>query len=102
MTFDATPSVVEPVSRCGACGQTDTDPKHQIAIGFNNENTGGQMFHEHDEDRDGVIQYHFDCPTPWHEKVDAATADHIRKDAALAASGVKGDALRAAIVEGTV
>jgi hypothetical protein len=99
MTFE--PTVVEPLSRCGACGKTDDHPKHQIAIGFNNENTNG-MFHEHDEDRDGVIQYHFDCPTPWHSKVDAPTAAHIAKVAALAASGVHGDELRRHIVEGTV
>lgn len=59
--------LAEPESTCGACGKTDTEPKHQILVGFNNPATDGQMFHEHDKDRDGVIHYHFACPTPWHD-----------------------------------
>lgn len=58
---------VEPESRCGACGVTDDEPKHQIVVGFSNAATGGDMFHEHDHDRDGCIHYHFACPTPWHD-----------------------------------
>ena len=93
---DATP---EPLSRCGACGATDDHPKHMVLVGFNNTNTGGQMFHEHDDNRDGVIEYHFDCPTPWHG---LANGEHHAKLAALCGSGIKGDALRARILEGTV
>ena len=100
MTIETT--VVGPVSRCGVCGIADSEPKHQVLVGYNNENTSGQMFHPLDDDRDGVIQAHFDCPFEWHEKVDAATAAHIHKVQALCAQGIKGDALRAAIREGTV
>lgn len=89
----------EPVTKCGACGQEDDHPKHQILVGFQNANTGGQMFHEHDEDRDGVIQYHFDCPTPYHSMVHP---EHHAKLAALAGSGVKGADLRARIVGGEI
>ena len=70
-----------------------------ILVGYSNEHTGGAMFHEHDLDRDGVIQYHFDCQTPWHA---AVHAEYHAKLAALCASGVKGDALRARIVAGEV
>ena len=90
------------LSRCGVCQAVDDHPKHQVAIGYNNEHTSGGMFHPLDDDRDGVIQAHFDCPFEWHEKVDAATAEHIRKVQALCAQGIKGDALRQRIVEGTV
>lgn len=86
----------EPLSRCGACGQIDDHPKHMILVGFNNEHTSGAFFHEHDEDRDGVIRYHFDCPTPWH----AAVTDPVHQGAVAAAiSGVHGDDLRARIAE---
>lgn len=54
-------------SSCGACGKNDDEPKHQILVGFSNEHTNGDMFHEHDLDRDGVIHYHFGCSTPWHD-----------------------------------
>ena len=27
---------LEPLSRCGACGQTDDHPKHMILVGYNN------------------------------------------------------------------
>ncbi len=91
-------TTTEPLSRCGACGVTDDHPKHMILVGFNNEHTNG-MFHEHDVNRDGVIDYHFDCPTPWHA---AVHPEYHAKLAALAASGIKGDALRARIIEGTV
>jgi hypothetical protein len=101
---------VEPLTKCGACGQTDDHPKHQISIGaalFSADGT--RAYHEHDFDRNGSISYHFDCQPPkdengltWHEKVDPATQDHIRKVQALCAQGIKGDALRAAIVGGTV
>ena len=62
-----TATITEPVSQCGTCGESDTEPKHQIMVGYNNESTNGQMFHEHDLDRDGVIHYHFHCATPWHD-----------------------------------
>lgn len=97
--MSVTEAGVEPESTCGACGKTDNEPKHQINVGFSNIHTNGSMFHEHDLDRDGVIAYHFDCPTPWHQ---AAHGDYHAKLAALCASGVRGDALRARILEGTV
>lgn len=106
----------EPVSRCGACGQEDDHPKHQIAVGFNNPETGGAMFHEHDFNRDGQIFYHFDCPSPWHdlhakfgvhENPDAhaeltAVADHHAAIVAACRGGLKGAKLRAAIVNGEI
>ena len=105
-----------PISRCGACGQEDDHPKHQIAVGYNNEHTGGEMFHEHDHKREGVIYYHFDCPSPWHDlhtmlgvHEDPDThlermkiADHHAAVIALAKSGVHGDALRDRITGGNV
>lgn len=93
------PTGVEQSSRCGICGVTDTEPKHQILVGYSNPATDGNMFHEHDHDRDGVIHYHFDCPTPWHA---ASNGEYHARLAALCAQGIKGDALRARIVEGTV
>ena len=60
-------TTVEPSSTCGACGASDTEPKHMIMVGFSCPATDGLMFHEHDLDRDGVIQYHFQCATPWHD-----------------------------------
>jgi hypothetical protein len=57
----------DPVTTCGACRQADDHPKHQIFVGFNNQHTGGEMFHQHDADRAGMIYYHFDCPTEWHD-----------------------------------
>lgn len=87
--------MAEPKSTCGACGQTDDHPKHQVVVGFNNEHTGG-MFHEHDADRDGVIHYHFDCPSQWHGRAD------VSRLSTLAASGVRGDDLRARIMSGEV
>jgi len=106
----------EPVTRCGACGQEDDHPKHQILVGFNNPDTGGLMFHEHDENRDGVVEYHFDCPTPYHdlhalfgvhEDPDAnaelqAKADSHKTIVAAARGGLKGAKLRAAIVNGEI
>lgn len=73
----ATPPAA-PQSRCGACGQTDDHPKHQIFVGIGNQHTtNGQevvlapgvtvRYHEHDHDRDGVIHYHFDCESEWHD-----------------------------------
>lgn len=91
----------EPLTTCGACGQRDDHPKHQIAVGFNNEHTQGLMFHPHDIERSGVIAYHFDCPTPWHA-AEGVDASHHEKVAALARSGVRGDALRARIVSGEI
>lgn len=93
--------VVEPVSQCGACGQSDDHPKNQIYVGYSNVHTGGQMFHEHDLNRDGVIEYHFDCPTEWHAVAVANKPEHA-KTMELAKSGVHGDELRARIVGGTV
>lgn len=106
--------MAEPQSRCGACGQTDDHPKHQILIGFNNEHTQGGVFHPHDHAREGVVYYHFDCPSPWHEAVtnpiphedegaraeQAKTADAHSRIMALARSGVHGDDLRARILGG--
>lgn len=95
-----TETKTEPQTTCGACGVTDDEPKHQIAVGYSNPATDGNMFHEHDADRDGIIHYHFNCPTLWH-----ATSGHGEYHAKLAAlieSGVRGDALRARILEGTV
>lgn len=89
--------MAEPKSTCGACGQTDDHPKHSVAVGFNNEHTGGGMFHPDDEDRDGVVHYHFDCPTVWHARVNA---EHHARLAALAGAGIRGDKLRARIVKG--
>ena len=105
---------MEPVSTCGACQQTDNAPKHQVLVGYNNAHTMGEMFHPHDADRDGVIHYHFDCPSEWHDlatvlgvhpdpdaqahNVEVAAA-HARI-VALAKSGVHGDDLRARIVAG--
>jgi hypothetical protein len=87
-----------PVTKCGACGQSDDHPKHQIAVGFNNVSTGGQMFHEHDFARDGCIYYHFDCPTEWH----GVPQDPRHREAMeKAASGVHGDELRTWIMGGT-
>lgn len=92
-------SLVGPLSRCGTCGQTDDHPKHQILVGFNNAHTGGQMFHAHDFNREGMIYYHFDCPTPWHYEV--SDPKHLRI-CALAASGVRGAELRARIEGGDI
>lgn len=89
----------EPTSRCGACGESDNEPKHDVLVGFNNEHTGGVMFHEHDDDRDGVIHYHFHCPSEWHGRVEDPTHARI---CAVAASGVRGEKLRARIVKGDV
>jgi hypothetical protein len=61
------PVVAEPTSTCGVCRVTDSEPKHQILVGFSNQHTKGAMFHEHDFERDGTIFYHFGCPTPWHD-----------------------------------
>jgi hypothetical protein len=118
MTDTAAPTA--PVTRCGACGQSDDHPKHMILVGFNNEHTDG-MFHAHDHDRDGVIEYHFDCPTPWHDLhsklatvafTDAVSGDWTEESAAQhrataevhaaivakAKEGVHGDELRQWIV----
>lgn len=69
MTVTETPA--NPITRCGACGQEDDHPKHQILVGINNQHTKGEIFHPDDEDKDGVIQYHFDCPTEWHDLASA-------------------------------
>lgn len=89
-------TTVEQSSTCGACGQTDNEPKHMVLVGFSNPATDGNMFHEHDLDRDGVIYYHFDCPTPFHAS--SGHAEQHAKLAALKASGIKGDELRARIL----
>lgn len=86
-------------SRCGACGVTDSEPKHQIMVGLANPATGGELFHEHDHDRDGSIHYHFNCPTPFHQ---AANGEYHAKLATLIESGVRGDELRARILAGEV
>lgn len=69
--------MAEPVTKCGACEQTDDHPKHQIMVGFNNEHTSGKIFHDHDFGPvlpdgshgrpEGQIYYHFDCPSEWHD-----------------------------------
>lgn len=94
-----TETTVEPFSTCGVCNVLDNEPKHSILVGFGNPATDGELFHEHDADRDGVIHYHFDCPTPWHS---AVNAEYHAKLAALCAQGIKGDALRARILEGNI
>lgn len=88
-----------PVTTCGACGQADDHPKHQIHVAFNNPDTGGALFHEHDFDRDGNVYYHFDCPSDWHGRFHPEF--HARLSA-LASSGVQGDALRSRIQAGEV
>lgn len=93
------PDIDRPVTTCGACGQADDHPKHTVLVGFNNTHTDGLMFHEHDDDRDGLIHYHFDCPTAWHS---AAHPDHHAKLAALAGSGVRGAALHHHILKGEI
>ena len=97
--MSVTETTVDPPSTCGACGVTDTEPKHMVLVGYSNPATNGEMFHEHDADRDGVIHYHFDCPSPWHQTVNA---EYHVKLADLKASGVTGDALRARIIEGNL
>jgi hypothetical protein len=103
-----------PTSTCGACAQADDHPKHQILVGFNNPDTGGEMFHPHDTERSGVIYYHFDCPSEWHDlhaklaghddpdtaAERTAVADAHQRIVALAKSGVHGSKLRDAIVKG--
>jgi hypothetical protein len=89
-------SVVDPISKCGACGQSDDHPKHQVLVGYNNEHTEGQMFHPHDFTRDGMVYYHFDCDTPFH-----AMSAHVRKHQALIDQGFHGAELRAKILEAT-
>lgn len=64
---DAAAAPAEPVSRCGACGQIDDHPKHQIAIGVNVNDQGVRFYHEHDHAREGCIYYHFDCDSEWHD-----------------------------------
>lgn len=86
-----------PVTKCGACGQEDDHPKHQILVGYNSDATGGSMFHAHDFKREGQIFYHFDCPSEWHGRVE--DPKHAQT-MALAASGVHGDELRSRIVGG--
>jgi hypothetical protein len=95
-------------STCGACGQTDDHPKHQIAVGADRER---RTFHEHDFGRNGCIHYHFDCPSEWHDAVtnpdphEDGTVNDTRQLAAdthraiieKAQSGVHGDDLRAFI-----
>lgn len=102
------PLQAEPLSKCGACGQTDDHPKHQVLVGFNNEHTGGGLFHVDDYAREGVVYYHFDCPSEWHdlavkfgphEDPDAqeqlaATAEVNAAIVAKAKSGVHGSELR--------
>lgn len=99
MTDTASQVAPAPQSTCGACGQTDDHPKHLVIVGFSNEHTSGRMFHEHDGDRDGVVAYHYDCPSVWHQRVNP---EYHAKVAALAASGVRGDDLRRRIQEGTL
>lgn len=105
-----------PESTCGACGQTDDHPKHQVLVGFNNPDTGGAMFHEHDVAREGVIYYHFDCPSEWHDlhsKLGVhddpdthlermAVADQHARIVKKCKSGVQGAKLRAAILKGDI
>lgn len=88
-----------PTSRCGHCGEEDDHPKHQVLVGFNNAHTSGAMFHDHDYARDGMVFYHFHCPSPWHAEAAAINPDHGRI-VALAQSGVRGDELRSRIQAG--
>lgn len=112
--------MAEPVSKCGACGQADDHPKHQIHVGAN---PAGNVFHALDYAHDGCVYFHFDCPAQlvpggvdWndltarlgeHEDEAAneerqATAAHHARIVALAKSGVRGDDLRARITGGDV
>lgn len=94
--------MAEPKTTCGACGQTDDHPKHQVIVGFNNEHTDG-MFHDHDFGREGQVFYHFDCPSVWHSTLpDPEVQAHHDRIRALAASGVHGAKLRERIVNGDV
>ena len=90
-----------PLTMCRVCRQRDDHPKHQVAIGVGEMPDGSKAYHEHDFDRDGNIYAHFDCPDVWHSAEGVDAAYHARL-AALVASGVKGDALRARIVAGAV
>jgi hypothetical protein len=99
---DVVEPIAEPVSKCDRCKQLDNHPKHQVLIGFGNENTVGSntngLFHNDDEDRDGVVSYHFDCDTPLHS-LPGVDQVHLAKVRSLAQSGVHGDELRLRIQE---
>lgn len=104
----------QPVTKCGACGQADDHPKHQVAVGVSVSAEGRKFYDEHDFDHNGVVAYHFDCDTPWHDlhsllateaKPDEGWPDEAAADArtqadihaatiAQAKSGVHGDDLR--------
>lgn len=62
----------EVLSTCGACGQRDDHPKHQISVGValsvpDLRRPAIRQYHEHDFDRNGTISYHFDCESDWHD-----------------------------------
>ncbi len=112
-TLEAPAAVVEhPVRKCGTCGQTDDHPKHQIAMApYQSPFDGSFQFHPHDHENEGCLWYHFDCDahdgqTDWHAAGIAAQAEHgvtsLADHIALAKSGVHGDDLRAAILNGAV
>lgn len=62
---DTLTALTEPVTQCGACGQSDDHPKHQVI--FVGIAGATRMYHEHDFAREGCIYYHFDCPTEWND-----------------------------------
>lgn len=80
-------------SYCDGCGQTDNHPKHSIYVGSAMV-YGQQVFHPQDTNKDGLLEFHFDCDdkNPYSEIGDTDAAEKAK-------SGVKGDKLRAYIVK---
>lgn len=71
---------------CGTCGATDTHPKHVVHVGAATV-FDSLVYHPHDVDKDGYVEYHFDCDHEWQDLADPSTV-------AAAKSGVHGDSLR--------
>jgi len=74
------------------CGKTDDHPKHSIHVGVAKA-FGEPVYHPHDADKDGYVDYHFDCEHEWADALDPRTVE-------AAKSGVHGDELRALISGG--
>lgn len=75
---------------CEICGKTDNHPKAAIYVGVATV-FGGPVYHPHDQNKDGWIDYHFNClPDEWLHIADPA---HVE----AAKSGIQGDELRALI-----
>lgn len=70
-----------------------------VMVGYQNANTGWETFHPDDDDRDGIVSYHYDCPSEWHT---TATANDpaFGKIVALATSGIHDDELRLRLESG--